>query len=90
MEIQVDRPTTKEKKEVRSVNIFLGTNQATVELWDEDKNRSRIKVDLSEIVEKDKQVIETFLSEIVAEATGLNIEDVPDTIFATEEKEVSN
>ena len=89
MDIQINYPAQTKTKEVRSVNLLLERSIAVVEMWSEQ--RDRVEVDLEpivkELIDTELTTIKAFLSKIIAMASGLNENEIPDKIFKIEIKE---
>jgi len=75
MKIQVNYPARTIEKRVKRIRIELFSNRAYVELSGE--HPETIMVDLNK-----KNItlgVRNFLAEIIAEASGVNIDDIPKT-----------
>ena len=87
MEIQVTIPEEIKTIEIRSIKIILGKRIAVVETWSSGL-RNREEIDLQPLIDDatptQLTVIKGFLKTIVAISLGVDISEIPDTIFKIE------
>ena len=87
MKIEIDYPASTKIKEVRNINIILGKRIAVVETWSSGL-RNREEIDLQPLIDDatptQLTVIKGFLKTIVAISLGVDISEIPDTIFKIE------
>ena len=91
MKISVDYPARTVEKKVKNVKFVFDENVAFVELLGE--HPEMIKIDLSEktLTATKLATIREFLSQIIADAAGVGIEDIPqEEIMKKEETEIES
>jgi len=79
MEITVNYPARTIVKKVKYIKFNLANNTATVELLGE--HPEMITIDLSEkvLTSTKLKTIREFIAQIIADASGVKIEDIPQT-----------
>ena len=87
MNIDITYPEIIKNVEITNIKLILGTRKAIVEVW-KDGSADRKEIDLQPLIDDatptQLTVIKGFLKLIVAISLGVDISEIPDTIFNNE------
>ena len=77
MKIQVDYPARTVEKKVKNIKFVIDRNVAIVELLGEHPEMISIDLNKKTLTTAKLTTIRDFLSDIIADAAGVKVEDVP-------------
>ena len=84
MKIDITIPEHIKNIEITNIKIMLGERKSMVEIWERGYT-DRKEVDLQPLIDKATStqltVIKGFLKMIVAVSLGIDVSNIPDTIF---------
>ena len=89
MEITVNYPARTIVKKVKNIKFNFDQNTATVELLGEHPEMIQIDLREKELTATKLKTIREFIAQIIADASGVKIEDIPQTeILKNESKQI--